>query len=335
MSINLAINGFGRIGRTFLRTIMQDAQARLKLNVVTINVGPTPPINLDLLFQYDSIMGTYNGTVTFHDNQLIIDGHAITVVSESNPEALPWKKLNIDWVIESSGHFTNREQAQRHPLPQQGKILITAPSADADITIIPGVNDQAYNVAQHRLVSLGSCTTNCFAPLVKVIKENVTLLQGMMTTAHAYTANQNVLDNQHKDPRRARSAASNMIPAATGAQKVIAKIFPDLEGKVLATGLRIPLPIVSLVDFTFVTQEKLTIEAINELFKSAATSSLKNILAYNEKQLVSSDFIGNTHSAIFDSPLTQSIGTMHKIFAWYDNEFGYSSRLKDFLLHNS
>ncbi|MBX9830613.1 type I glyceraldehyde-3-phosphate dehydrogenase [Candidatus Babeliales bacterium] len=335
MSINLAINGFGRIGRTFLRTIMCDSQARSKLNVVGINVGPAPVANLDLLFKYDSIMGTYQGQVSYADHKLVIDGHEITIISESEPEALPWKRLNIDWVVEASGHFTTREQAQRHPLPENGKILITAPSKDVDITIIPGVNSSAYNASKHRLVSLGSCTTNCFAPLVKVINDNFTLVQGMMTTTHAYTASQNLLDNEHKDARRARAAAANMVPAATGASKVITQIFPELEGKILATSLRVPLPIMSLVDFTFVTQETLPAEKINEAFKTASSGSLKNIIEYCDKPLVSSDFIGNPHSAIFDSLLTNSTGSMHKIFAWYDNEFGYSSRLKEFLLHNS
>ncbi|MBY0353379.1 type I glyceraldehyde-3-phosphate dehydrogenase [Candidatus Babeliales bacterium] len=335
MSINLAINGFGRIGRTFLRTIMCDAKARSTLNVVGINVGPTPPLNLDLLFKYDSVMGTYQGQVSYADNKLVIDGHEITVVSENEPEALPWQRLNVNWVVEASGHFTTREQAQRHPLSENGKILITAPSKDIDISIIPGVNSQAYNASKHRLISLGSCTTNCFAPLIKVINDNFTLVQGMMTTTHAYTASQNLLDNQHKDARRARAAATNMVPAATGASKVITQIFPELEGKISATSLRVPLPIMSLVDFTFVTQETLTAEKINEAFKTASAGSLKNIVEYCNKPLVSSDFIGNPHSAIFDSLLTNSTGSMHKIFAWYDNEFGYSSRLKEFLLHNS
>ncbi|MFH0898385.1 MAG: type I glyceraldehyde-3-phosphate dehydrogenase [bacterium] len=333
MAIRIAINGFGRIGRTFLRTIMHDATAQATINVVAINQGPAQNHALDLLFKYDSVMGPFSGTVDYNDNVLTINNHSIQVLSLSNPADLPWKNLEIDWVIEASGCFTKKATAQAHIQAGCKKVLITAPS-DTDVTIIPGVNDAAYDPKKHHVISMGSCTTNCFAPLVKVIKEHFSLIAGTMTTVHAYTSDQRLLDNSHKDPRRARCAAENIIPTKTGVSNVIIQIFPELEGKLNATSLRVPVKIVSLVDFTFVTKENLDKNALNNIFIQAAQEKFKNIIHCATEPLVSSDYMGSPYSAIVDTLLTQATENVGKVFAWYDNEYGYSCRLKDFLLHN-
>lgn len=334
MAIRIAINGFGRIGRTFLRVLMEDEFARSNINIVAINEGPIRSTNPDLLFKYDSIMGTFKGTVEHKNHILNINNHPINLFNKSNPTELPWEKLDIDWVIEASGCFTKKEDASVHIKAGAKKVLISAPSPDADATIIPGVNLDAYDSEKHHVISLGSCTTNCFAPIVKIIKEHFSLVAGTMTTIHAYTNNQNVLDSSHKDPRRARAAATNIIPAKTGASNVIIQLFPELEGKLNAIALRVPVPIVSLIDFAFITKQTLTKESINNLFAEQANGDLKNIIHYATQPLVSSDYIGSPYSAIIDSPLTQATDHFGKIFAWYDNEYGYSMRLKDFLLHN-
>ncbi len=329
---NIMINGFGRIGRTFLRTILGDAKAQIELNVVAINVGPSDLSNCALLFKYDSIMTEYPGDVTFGDGYLTIDKHRIKVLAESDPEKLPHAAMDIDWVIEASGHFISKEKASLHLNAGAKRVLITAPSGNADITIIPGVNHQKYEPASHHVVSLGSCTTNAFAPLVKILNEQFGLISGLMTTTHAYTNDQVLLDVEHKDPRRARAAALNIIPTKTGADKVIIQLFPELEGKIKALAVRVPVPLGSLIDFAFTANKPFSVEAINTALKNAAGNELENIVQYTDKPLVSSDFIGNTHSCVVDSLLTQSVGNMGKVFAWYDNEYGYSTRLKDFLL---
>jgi len=335
MALTVAINGFGRIGRSFLRCIMTSPEARKTINVTAINIGPSKPANIDILFKYDSIMGRFPGSVVLKDNTLTVDGHDIKIFAEADPEKLPWSTLGIDWVIEASGHFTAADKARKHCTAGSKRVLITAPSTDEDITIILGVNNDAYNASQHTIVSLGSCTTNCFAPVVKVLHETFGLTQGLMTTVHAYTNDQVLLDVEHKDPRRARAAALNIVPTKTGADKVIVKIFPALEGKIRATALRVPVADASLLDFSFMCEKKLDIEAINQAFKKYAETSMKGVLEYCTQPLVSSDFIGNEASCVFDSLLTQCAGTMGKVFAWYDNEYGYACRLKDFLLHNS
>lgn len=332
MSIRVAINGFGRIGRVFLRTIFE--QNTPTITIVAINLGPTTLENSDTLFAYDSVMGRFNGTVTQEGDTLSINGTKIKLLTISNPQELPWKDLNIDWVVEASGRFTKRNDAAQHLIAGAKKVLITAPAVDADVTIVPGINDATYQPDNHHIVSLGSCTTNCFAPLIKVLHETFIIQSGIMTTVHAYTNNQVTLDSAHKDPRRGRAAALNIIPTKTGANKVITKLFPDLEGKLSAIALRVPVPDGSLVDFAFTTQKPISIELINGAFKKYSETTLNHFLSYSDKPLVSSDFIKNPSSAIFDSTLTQSVGNMGKVFAWYDNEFGYSSRLRDFLLHS-
>ncbi len=335
MALALAINGFGRIGRSFLRSLFANQQTLKKLNVVAINTGPSLPANLDVLFKYDSIMGQFQGSVSFNGKSLVINDHAIAVFSEADPEKLPWKSLGIDWVIEASGRFTDGDKARKHCTAGSKKVLITAPASNEDVIVIPGVNDAQYNAQKHAIVSLGSCTTNCFAPVVKVLQESFGIANGLMTTIHAYTNDQVLLDVDHKDPRRARAAAINIVPTKTGADKVIVKIFPDLEGKLRASSIRVPVVNASLLDFTFISQKPITAQSINESFKHAAQGSLKGIVQYTELPLVSSDFIGNEASCTIDSLLTQCVGSMGKVFAWYDNEYGYACRLKDFLLHNS
>lgn len=331
----IAINGFGRIGRTFLRIALTNKECLENLDIVAINIGPGDCSNLAHLFMHDSIMGTFDGTVSINNDTLIVNQTTIKLFAESDPTKIDWGNLDIDWVIEASGHFTDRKKALLHVQAGARKVLITAPATDEDITIIPGVNSDAYNPAQHTIVSLGSCTTNCFAPLVKILHESFALTQGLMSTVHAYTNDQVLLDVEHKDPRRARAAGFNIIPTKTGADGVITKIYPDLVGKLKASSLRVPVPVVSIIDFTFTAEKPFTKESINKTIKSYATSSLKGIIQYEEEPLVSSDFIGNTHSCIVDALLTQQVGSLGKVFAWYDNEFGYSCRLKDFLLHIS
>ncbi|KKP26097.1 MAG: Glyceraldehyde-3-phosphate dehydrogenase [candidate division TM6 bacterium GW2011_GWE2_31_21] len=328
---NIAISGFGRIGKAFLRALIADESVHKKINVVAINIGPAKPEMVAFLFKYDSIMGIFPGNVEYKNGFLHIDDYKIKIIAETDPLKIDWKSLDVDWVVESSGHFTSREKAELHLKAGAKKILITAPSTGEDITIIPGVNDSSYDAKKHSIVSLGSCTTNCFAPIVKVIKENFKLKCGLMTTVHAYTNDQVLLDVEHKDPRRARAAAQNIIPTKTGAEKVIVKIYPELEGKLQAVALRVPVPKVSIVDFSFETGDSLTTEVINNAFKKAAESDLKNILQYTEEPLVSSDFSNNPHSCIIDGLITKAAGNMGKVFGWYDNEWGYCERLKDFL----
>ncbi|MBD3231774.1 type I glyceraldehyde-3-phosphate dehydrogenase [Candidatus Dependentiae bacterium] len=333
MAKKIAINGFGRIGRSFLRALLLDEKASKDLNVVAINIGPGKMEQTALLFQYDSVMGQFKNKVKYLNNSLIIGNKEIKILSELDPEKLPWSSFNIDWVVEATGKFTQRSKAQLHLKAGAKKILITAPAKGEDVTIIPGINDSEYK-SENLIVSLGSCTTNCFAPMIKVIDENFDLISGLMTTIHAYTNTQVLLDVQDSDPRRARAAAINLIPTSTGADKVITKLYPQYRDKLQALAVRAPIPIVSLIDFTFDTKDYLTVELINDVFKRYSQNQLKGILQYCEEPLVSSDFEQNSHSCIIDSLLTKSNGKMHKIFGWYDNEFGYSCRLKDFLLHN-
>lgn len=333
--MKIAINGFGRIGRTFLRTVLCDTNAQNKINVEVINCGSGDPQTIAFLFAHDSIMGKFEKEVKYEKGYLVINKKKIALIAQTDPLKIDWKKYNIDWVVESSGRFTKKEEASKHLKSGAKKVLITAPAQNEDVTIIPGVNYDSFEPKKHKIVSLGSCTTNAFVPSIKVIKDNFTLINGLMTTTHAYTNSQVLLDLEHKDPRRARAAAMNIVPTETGAEKAVIKIFPELEGKIFASALRIPLPIVSILDFTFVTKEKLTKELINKAFKKASQKDLKNIIYYTELPLVSSDYIGSPYSAVLDSQLTQATGNMGKIFCWYDNEWGYSERLKDFLLHNS
>jgi glyceraldehyde-3-phosphate dehydrogenase type I len=331
--IRIAINGFGRIGKTFLRTILLDSNTRGKIEVVGINTGKQASPHLSHLFKFDTTMRTLPNDVKQTPETLIVDGMSIPLIAQLEAQDLPWKKLNVDWVVECSGKFTTKELASLHLQAGAKQVLISAPADDADKTIIPGINQHDFTQGKHKIVSLGSCTTNCFAPIIKVLHDNFEILNGMMTTIHAYTNDQVILDLDHKDPRRARAASQNIIPSKTGAEKAIIKIYPDLEGKLKAHAMRVPVMNSSMIDFTVVTKEPTSIAALNNLFKKAAETSLHGTLEYTELPLVSSDIIGNPHGAIIDGLLTQSLGTTSRICAWYDNEFGYASRMKEFLLH--
>lgn len=330
----IAINGFGRIGKTFLRVLAEDSAAWDNLNVAAINIGPSPSEFLDVLFAHDSVMGPFKGAISCNDNSLILNGKAIAILAEQDPSNINWRSYGIDWVVEASGKFTTKNQTQKHCLAGAKKVLITAPSKDADITVIPGVNLDAFNAAQHTIVSLGSCTTNCFAPVVKILHDAFGLISGSMVTVHSYTNDQVLLDVQHHDPRRARAAGVNIIPTKTGASALISVLFPHLADRMHAYAIRVPTPDVSLLDLSFETRSAITINDINQAFMHAAQTTHKGIVATSTLPLVSSDFKGNSASAIVDLELSYASLNHGRVVAWYDNEWGYSSRLKDFLLHN-
>lgn len=333
--MRIALNGFGRIGRSFVRALFADQQALKNIELVAINIGPAQLQTVAHMFTYDTLMGTYSGSVSMKDNQLTIDGHTIELLTECDPAAINWKSRNIDWVVEASGCFTKREGAQKHCDAGAQKVLITAPAKNEDVSIVPGVNDTAYDAQKHTIVSLGSCTTNAFAVMLKVLHENFVLEDVHMTTVHAYTNTQVLLDVEDSDLRRSRAAALNIIPTTTGAAKVLSKIMPELDGKVRAMAIRVPVAKVSLLDVTFSAQKKMDITSINKAFVDAATSSLSGKLGIAKEPLVSSDFSGNNYSVVIDTLATDVQGKLAKVLGWYDNEWGYSVRLKDFLLSNA
>ncbi|MEX0940902.1 MAG: glyceraldehyde 3-phosphate dehydrogenase NAD-binding domain-containing protein [Candidatus Babeliales bacterium] len=330
--IKISINGFGRIGKSFLRTIMVDPIALQKIKIVAINIGPGTLKNVALLFKYDTIMGQYSGTVEQKENILIVDGHEIEIIQELDPLQINWKKYDIDWIVECTGQFTKREEAQKHLKSGAKSVLISAPAHDEDVSIIPGVNDHAYDSQKHRIISLGSCTTNAFLPMLKVLHADCGLENGYMTTAHAYTNSQVLLDVDEKDPRRSRAAALNIVPTTTGAAKMVGKIIPELKGKVDACAIRVPVGIVSYLTISFNFNKELSAESINDCFTNAATTNLKGILDITMEPLVSSDFIGSNYSVIIDGLMTQVVGNIASVSGWYDNEWAYSMRMKDFLL---
>jgi len=332
--MRIAINGFGRIGRSFLRAVLHDSTAAEKMKVVAINVGPASVGDVAHFFKYDSLMGTYPGSVFMKNGQLNIDGYAISVITELDPACVDWKKFGVDWVVESSGQFTDCKDASKHVTAGAHRVLISAPATDEDITIIPGVNDNAFDKEKHKIVSLGSCTSNALLPMLKILHESFGVERGFMTTIHAYTAKQVLLDTDCSlDLRCSRAAALNIIPTTTGATKVIGKIIPELDGLIGGSAVRVPVAKVSLVDLSFVAKKPLSIDNIKKVFENAAEGSMKGILSVNTHPLVSSDFSGNDHSVIIDLPLTDVRGNVGKVFGWYDNEWGYSVRLKDFLLN--
>lgn len=331
--MRIAINGFGRIGRSFLRCIMQEANG--KIEVVAINIGNSKPEYVAHMFKYDTLMGTFKGDIAFTDNELIIDNHHIKIIAELDAEKLPWKKLDIDWVVDCSGKFTHRQDAQKHIQSGAQKVLISAPAHDEDIAIVPGVNEELFDATKHNIISLGSCTTNAFVPTLKVIDDAFGIVRGCMTTTHAYTNTQVLLDVEAKDLRFSRAAALNIIPASTGASGMVEKILPHLKDKVSAVAIRVPVGKVSLIDLVFEAKKDLSVEVIHDAFKRASQDRMKNIVALTMEPLVSSDFSGNPHSVIIDGLLTHTNGTMGKVFGWYDNEWGYSMRMKDFLMYVS
>jgi glyceraldehyde 3-phosphate dehydrogenase len=330
--MRIAINGFGRIGKNFLRTILQDLHASKKIEVVAINIGPSDKKLIAHLFKYDTLMGTYPGKVSLDGDFLVVDAIKIAVLDQANAELLPWKKLGIDWVVDCSGHYTKREKAEQHIKAGAKKVLISAPAQGDDVTIIPGVNFQAYDAAKHTIVSLGSCTTNAFLPMLSVLDKNFTLKKIFMVTTHAYTNTQALLDVDMGDARRSRAAALNIVPSTTGATSTVGKVLSHLASLVQGISIRVPVAKVSLLDITFEAQKEVSIDSINNAFEQASkTVPLRGILTTTKEELVSSDFNGNPHSVIVDETLTQAMGSTGKVFGWYDNEWGYSERMKDFL----
>ncbi|MGA9377266.1 MAG: type I glyceraldehyde-3-phosphate dehydrogenase [Phormidium sp.] len=325
--IRVAINGFGRIGRNFLRCWAGRENSHFE--VVAINDTSDPKTNAHLL-KYDTMLGTFGADVSADDNSIILNGKTIKCVSDRNPEKLPWKDWEIDLVIESTGVFTSKEGASKHLTAGAKKVLITAPGKNDDGTFVVGVNDHDYDHDKHVIISNASCTTNCLSPVAKVIHENFGIIKGTMTTTHSYTGDQRLLDASHRDVRRARAAAMNIVPTSTGAAKAVALVLPDLKGKLNGIALRVPTPNVSVVDLVVMVEKETFVEKVNETLKEAAEGPLKGILEYSDLQLVSSDYRGHDASSIVDASLTMVMGgDMLKVVAWYDNEWGYSQRVVD------
>jgi glyceraldehyde 3-phosphate dehydrogenase len=327
MAVRVGINGFGRIGRNVLRAGLSASQ---EIEFIAVN-DITDAKTLGHLLKYDSVIGNFAGTVEVKDTTLIVNGKPVKVLSEKDHTKLPWKELGVDLVIESTGlkHFTDGDAAKQHITNGAKKVIISAPAKSPDVTIAMGVNDAIYDPAKHNIISNASCTTNCLAPVAKVLLENFGLKKGMMTTVHSYTNDQKLLDLPHSDLRRARAAAVNMIPTSTGAAKAIGLVIPALKGKLDGVAVRVPTINVSVVDLVIETDRPTTKDEVNAAFKKAAEGPLKGILQYTEEPLVSGDFRGNPHSAIFDAGLTYVNDNMVKVMAWYDNEWGYSSRVID------
>jgi glyceraldehyde 3-phosphate dehydrogenase len=327
MAVKVGINGFGRIGRNVFRTALGNPD----IEFVAVN-DLTTPATLAHLLKYDSILGNLKNEISAGDDHIVVDGKKIKVFAERDPAKLDWASVGAEIVVESTGFFTDGEKAKAHLGSTVKKVIISAPATNEDLTVVLGVNDSKYDAAKHNVISNASCTTNCLAPIVKVIHETFTIQSGIMTTIHSYTNDQVILDTPHKDLRRARAAALSMIPSSTGAAKALKLVIPEMDGKLDGFAIRVPTPNVSVVDLTFVAEKPITVETINAAIKSAAEGELKGILGYTEEELVSSDFKGNPLSSIFDSKLTKVVGNMGKIISWYDNEWGYSNRVKDLIL---
>ena len=324
--VNVAINGFGRIGRNTLRAAIREGIFE-KINYVAINDPGLTPANAAHVFKYDSVMGKFDGTVEVAEDGLIINGKKIKFYAEKDPANLPWKELNVDVVIESTGFYTDATKAHAHIDAGAKKVIISAPAKNEDITIVLGVNDKEYDTTKHNVISMASCTTNCLAPVAKVLDEEFGIVKGLMTTVHSYTGDQRILDAGHKDPRRARAGALNIVPTTTGAAKAVALVLPQLKGKLNGFAMRVPTPDVSVVDIVVETEKPVTAEAVNAALKAAADGK---ILCYSEEPLVSSDYIGSSQSSTVDAALTMTMGdNMVKVISWYDNECGYSTRLAE------
>jgi glyceraldehyde 3-phosphate dehydrogenase len=327
--MRVAINGFGRIGRCVVRNAFLHYPNVFEF--VAIN-DLTDPKTLAHLFKYDSVHGTFPHEVSHDTESISINGKKIKIISQKDPALLPWKSMEAGLVLESTGLFTGREAAGKHLSAGAKKVLISAPAKDPDVTLVKGVNDKAYDPAKHHIISNASCTTNCLAPLVKVLHQNFKIKHGTMTTIHSYTNDQNILDLPHKDLRRARAAALSMIPTTTGAAKAVGIVLPEMQGKIDGLAIRVPTPNVSLVDFVAEVEKDITRESVNNAFLSASKEELKGILMYSNEPLVSCDFNGNTYSAIFDAEETYVIDKrLIKVLAWYDNEVGYSMRCLDIM----
>ena len=327
MTVNVAINGFGRIGRDYLRSVL--AADRDDLEVVAVN-DITDSATMARLLRHDSTFGPLHRDVEDLGDAITVDGRTIAVSAIRTPADLPWRAHGVDIVIESTGRFRTREAAAAHLGAGAGKVLLSSPGTGVDATIVMGVNDETYDPARHHVISNASCTTNCVAPMVKVLHDGFGITQGFMTTVHAYTGDQNLLDGPHKDPRRARAAAVNIIPTTTGAARAVGEVIPAVQGRLDGMSLRVPVVDGSLVDLTVLLEHDVTIEQVNAAFEAAATSgTLAGRLRYSTEPLVSTDVVGDDASCVFDAPLTQAAGRLAKVFGWYDNEWGYTARLLD------
>jgi glyceraldehyde 3-phosphate dehydrogenase len=325
MAIKVGINGFGRIGRNLYRTAIGDKD----IEIVAVN-DITDPKTLAHLLKYDSVLGNLKSDVKPAEDSIVVDGKTIKVFKEKDPAKIDWPSLGVQVVVESTGLFTNADDARKHMRGPVKKVIISAPAKGEDITVCLGVNENSYDPAKHNVISNASCTTNCLAPLAKVVHESFGIESGLMTTIHSYTNDQKLLDLPHSDMRRARAAALSMIPTSTGAAKAIGLVLPELKGKLDGIAIRVPTPDVSLVDLTVRTAKPATVESVNSALKAAANGPLKGILQYTDEELVSADFLHNPHSSIVDGPLTKTLGDrMVKVFSWYDNEWGFSVRLRD------
>src|SRR6056297_894388 len=326
MSVKIAINGFGRIGRNVLRAIIQDQKSYGDIEVVSIN-DLTDAATLAHLLKYDSVFGRFQGEVSHTEKAIIVNGKEIKVHSEKDPAQLPWKAEGVQVVIEATGAFRDKEKAMKHIEAGAQKVVISAPAKGEDITIVLGVNEEKYNNAEHHIISNASCTTNCLAPVMKVLNDSFGVEHGLMTTIHSYTNDQRILDLPHSDLRRARAAAVSMIPTTTGAAKAVGKVIPELNGKLDGMAVRVPTITGSLVDLTLTVKKEATVDAINAAMKKAAEGEMKGVLGYTEDPIVSADIIKNPLSSLFDAQGTMVIGKTVKVLSWYDNEWGYSARV--------
>jgi len=327
MAVKVGINGFGRIGRNIYRAVMSDPD----IEIVAVN-DITDARTLAHLLKYDSVLGNLDAEVSSTEDCIRVNGRSLKVFKVKDPSQLDWKSVGAKIVVESTGLFTKKAEASKHLRDSVKKVIISAPAEEPDLTVVLGVNEKSYDPATHHVVSNASCTTNCLAPVAKVLQDSFGIVHGTMTTVHSYTNDQRLLDLPHKDLRRARAAALSMIPTTTGAAKALHLVIPELKGKLDGYALRVPTPNVSVVDLTVTVEKKTTPDEVNQAFKRAATGALRGILAYSEEELVSVDFKGNAHSAIYDAPYTRVVGgNCVKVLAWYDNEWGYSCRCRDLI----
>lgn len=329
MTVRVGINGFGRIGRSFWRAVQKSGA---DVEIVAVNdLGDKK--TMAHLLKYDSVMGVLPDTISATDDGILVNGKALRVLSERDPAKLPWKSLGVDVVVESTGFFTERDKAAAHLAGGARVVVISAPATGADATFVYGVNHADFDAKKHQVVSNASCTTNCFVPLVKVLDDVFGVVNGMMTTVHAYTGDQMLVDGPHKDLRRARGAAINITPTSTGAARATSLVMAAMKGKLDGTALRVPIPTGSITDFVANLAKPASVDEINAAFKSAAAGAMKGVLEYCTDPIVSSDIVGNPHSCVYDADLTMSMGTLVKVLGWYDNEWGYSNRLVDLTAH--
>jgi glyceraldehyde 3-phosphate dehydrogenase len=327
MAVKVGINGFGRIGRNVFRAALGNPD----IDIVAVN-DLTSPATLAHLLKYDSILGNLKNEISSSSDSITVDGKSIKVFAEKDPAKLDWTSTGAQIIVESTGIFTDATKAKAHLQGSVKKVIISAPATNEDITVVLGVNEAKYDPAKHNVISNASCTTNCLAPVVKVLNEEFGIVSGIMTTIHSYTNDQVILDFPHKDLRRARAAAINMIPSSTGAAKALKLVIPEMAGKLDGFAIRVPTPNVSVVDLTFISEKPATVDTVNAALKKAADGKLKGILGYETAELVSSDFKGDARSSIVDSPLTKVVGNSVKVISWYDNEWGYSNRVRDLVL---